>query len=163
MCPHGKYKAEVGDGLCEPCPEHSKAGDYGLEECRCNNGYYRAPKDSKNASCTRKPLFFFTNIILLIISCVEPPSAPQNLSVIFVDQSNVILSWLPPEYQGGRTDTKYRIKCDVCPAGLVQYIPSSVSSCKNLKIKFSRNCCVVITLNTLLSNILLLKFFSGFL
>lgn len=53
VCPHGKYKSEVGDSMCEPCPDHSKATDYGLEECRCNNGYFRAPQDPKNASCTR--------------------------------------------------------------------------------------------------------------
>lgn len=59
VCPHGKYKAEVGDGPCDPCPEHSKAADYGLDECRCNNGYYRAPTDSRSTACTRKRLLYF--------------------------------------------------------------------------------------------------------
>lgn len=58
----------------------------------------------------------------------EPPSSPQNLSVSFVDQSTVILSWLPPENLGGRTDTVYRIRCDACSLGLVQYNPNTVST-----------------------------------
>lgn len=57
VCPHGKFKSETGDGQCESCPEHSKASDYGLTECRCNNGYYRAKKDPKNMACTRKYCF----------------------------------------------------------------------------------------------------------
>lgn len=57
----------------------------------------------------------------------EPPSAPQNLTSNFVDQSTVMLSWSPPERLGGRTDTVYRIKCDACAAGIVQYTPNAVS------------------------------------
>jgi Eph receptor B1 len=53
----------------------------------------------------------------------EPPSAPQNLTVNFVDQSTVALSWSPPENLGGRIDIAYRIKCDACTLGLVQYNP----------------------------------------
>ncbi|XP_044261180.1 ephrin type-B receptor 1-B isoform X3 [Tribolium madens] len=105
LCGPGMYKAEVGDGDCLACPGHSTGNDYGLSECRCNNGYYRAPTDPKNMSCT------------------QPPSAPQNLTVNFVDQSTVALSWAPPENLGGRTDTVYRIKCDACSLGLVQYNP----------------------------------------
>ncbi|XP_076256190.1 eph receptor tyrosine kinase isoform X5 [Rhynchophorus ferrugineus] len=105
MCQPGTYKSEVGDGPCLPCPKHSQGQDYGLAECRCNQGYYRSPIDPKNMSCT------------------QPPSAPLNLTVNFVDQSNVILSWLPPENQGGRNDTVYRLRCDACSLGLVQYNP----------------------------------------
>ncbi|XP_050316258.1 ephrin type-B receptor 2 isoform X3 [Anthonomus grandis grandis] len=105
VCQPGTYKSEVGDTPCFPCPKFSQGPDYGLSECRCITGYYRAPADPKNLSCT------------------QPPSAPQNLTVNFVDQSNVILSWLPPENQGGRSDTMYRIRCDACSLGLVQYNP----------------------------------------
>lgn len=54
VCVPETYKAEVGDGPCLPCPEHSAGPDYGLSECRCNSGYYRAPTDPRNMSCTRK-------------------------------------------------------------------------------------------------------------
>nr|CAH7714085.1 unnamed protein product [Callosobruchus chinensis] len=107
VCQQGTYKAETGDGPCLPCPPFSQGPDYGLTECRCNAGYFRAPTDPKNMSCT------------------QPPSAPVNLTVSFVDQSTVILSWLPPESQGGRVDTVYRIRCDACSLGLVQYNPST--------------------------------------
>ncbi|KAK9875970.1 hypothetical protein WA026_011071 [Henosepilachna vigintioctopunctata] len=109
VCTPGTYKAEVGDGQCLMCPKHSQGPDFGLTECRCNNGFYRAPTDPKNMSCT------------------QPPSAPQNLSVSFVDQSTVILTWSSPENQGGRYDIRYRIKCDACSLGLVQYSPNSPS------------------------------------
>lgn len=62
--------------------------------------------------------FFLFNFFL-----TEPPSSPQNLTVNFVDQSTVALSWTPPENLGGRTDIAYRIKCDACSLGLVQYNP----------------------------------------
>jgi hypothetical protein len=58
--------------------------------------------------------------------CAEPPTAPQNLSAIFVDQSTVSLAWQPPHFQGGRGDTVYRVVCDACGLG-VSYSPSSVS------------------------------------
>ncbi|XP_066144115.1 ephrin type-A receptor 4-A isoform X2 [Euwallacea fornicatus] len=105
LCQKGTYKPDVGDSLCLPCPKYSQGFDYGLSECNCDSGYYRAPTDPKNMSCT------------------QPPSAPQNLTVNFVDQSNVILSWQPPDNLGGRSDIAYRIKCDACSVGLVQYNP----------------------------------------
>ncbi|KAI4454873.1 eph receptor a5 [Holotrichia oblita] len=107
VCPSGKFKSEVGDNLCQPCPEHSKAPSSGFSECTCDNDYYRAPSDPKNMSCT------------------QPPSAPQNLSLNFVDQSTVMLSWTLPDRLGGRIDTVYRIKCDACTAGIVQYTPNA--------------------------------------
>lgn len=60
------------------------------------------------------------------ILLAEPPSAPQNLTVNFVDQSTVILSWNAPHMQGGRSDTTYRVVCDACSMG-VKYIPNTVS------------------------------------
>nr|CAD7424942.1 unnamed protein product [Timema monikensis] len=106
VCLPGKYKHLVGDEHCQPCPDHSKAPDYGFSECRCNTGYYRASKDPKNMPCT------------------QPPSAPQNLTVNFVDQSTVILSWSPPSFQGGRADTLYTVDCDSCGPG-VSNIPNT--------------------------------------
>lgn len=53
----------------------------------------------------------------------EPPSGPQNLTVNFVDQSTVVLSWTPPKYLGGRNDTVYRLECEGCPS-TVAYVPS---------------------------------------
>lgn len=61
-----------------------------------------------------------------IVPVAEPPSAPQNLTVNFVDQSTVILSWNAPHMQGGRSDTTYRVVCDACSMG-VKYIPNTVS------------------------------------
>lgn len=107
VCPIGKYKADIGDELCQMCPAHSKATDYGLTECLCVSGYFRAPKDPRNMPCT------------------QPPSGPQNLSISFVDQSTVMLSWIHPENMGGRSDISYRIKCDACINGQVQFSPNS--------------------------------------
>lgn len=107
VCSEGTYKSEVGDGRCLKCPKHSHGPKSGLTECFCLPGYYRASIDPKNMSCT------------------QPPSAPQNLSISFVDQSTVVLSWLPPENLGGRRDIGYRVKCDACSIGLVQYTPNS--------------------------------------
>ncbi|XP_026275487.2 ephrin type-A receptor 4-A isoform X4 [Frankliniella occidentalis] len=106
VCAPGKYKHGTGDDRCQLCPEHSKAPDYGFSECRCNGGYYRAPSDPKSMPCT------------------QPPSAPQNLTVNFVDQSTVILSWSVPHFLGGRSDTMYRVACDTC-GNSVSYIPNS--------------------------------------
>nr|XP_012139526.1 PREDICTED: ephrin type-A receptor 4-A isoform X9 [Megachile rotundata] len=105
-CPIGKFKHEAGSHSCEPCPAYSKSSDYGFTECRCDVGYFRAEKDPKKMPCT------------------QPPSAPQNLTVNFVDQSTVILSWNAPHMLGGRTDTTYRVVCDACSMG-VKYIPNT--------------------------------------
>ena len=50
-----------------------------------------------------------------MLSPIEPPSAPQNLTISFIDQSTVILTWSSPKYLGGRNDTVYRVACDFCP------------------------------------------------
>uniref|UniRef100_T1IPM1 Uncharacterized protein n=1 Tax=Strigamia maritima TaxID=126957 RepID=T1IPM1_STRMM len=105
VCPLGKFKYTVGDEKCQPCPDHSNAPYSGSVECRCEEGYYRAPKDPRSMPCT------------------QSPTAPQNLTLSFVDQSAVILSWTSPLYLGGRTDTVYKVVCDACgPA--VSYVPS---------------------------------------
>lgn len=63
----------------------------------------------------------YFNLTVNIFS--EPPSMPLNLSETFVDQSSVLLSWLPPRYLGGRNDTFYRVSCDTCSSS-VAYVPS---------------------------------------
>ncbi|KAK0175327.1 hypothetical protein PV327_009084 [Microctonus hyperodae] len=105
-CPIGKFKHEAGSHGCDKCPAHSTAPGNAFIECRCDVGYFRALKDPKKMPCT------------------QPPSAPQNLTVNFVDQSTVILSWNAPHIQGGRTDTTYRVICDACSSG-VKYIPNT--------------------------------------
>lgn len=52
----------------------------------------------------------------------EPPSAPTTLTVGYVDQNVVMLTWQPPKYTGGRNDTVYRINCDLCVG--VSYAPA---------------------------------------
>ncbi|XP_058808971.1 ephrin type-B receptor 1-B isoform X2 [Phymastichus coffea] len=115
-CPIGKFKHEPGSQACEICPAHSKASDYGFSECRCDSDYYRAPQDSKSMACT------------------QPPTAPQNLTVNFVDQSTVILSWNPPYKLGGRNDTNYRVLCDACSTDTVKYIPNNQHAFNDTKI-----------------------------
>jgi len=75
---------------------------------------------------TPKGLRFSLMTPICVLFCAEPPTAPQNLSAIFVDQSTVSLAWQPPHFQGGRGDTVYRVVCDACGLG-VSYSPSSVS------------------------------------
>ncbi|KAL1115801.1 hypothetical protein AAG570_006091 [Ranatra chinensis] len=62
--------------------------------------------------------------VSFVLSFSEPPSAPQNLTVNFVDQSTVILSWSVPGFLGGRSDTVYRVDCDACGPS-VTYLPTS--------------------------------------
>ncbi|CAG0888322.1 unnamed protein product [Cyprideis torosa] len=100
VCPVGRYNPKEGLTPCIPCPPHSSAPTPGLSECVCDTGYYRAPTDPRDTPCTR------------------PPSAPQNLTVNFVDQSTVILSWNPPFNNGGRRDVVFRVRCDACKPGV---------------------------------------------
>ncbi|KAJ6220475.1 hypothetical protein RDWZM_006287, partial [Blomia tropicalis] len=105
VCSSGTFKPVVGDELCRPCPAHSTSSYRGATECRCDFGYHRAPKDPKGMPCT------------------QPPSAPQNLSTNFVDQSTVILTWAPPKFLGGRNDTVYKVSCEFCPQ-TTTYVPA---------------------------------------
>ena len=45
-----------------------------------------------------------------------PPSAPGNLSVIFQDQSVIVVAWLAPSDSGGRDDVVYDVNCFQCDA-----------------------------------------------
>ncbi len=97
-CPVGRFKDSVGDDTCHICPAHSQALFGGSVECRCNDGFYRAPGDSKSDACTR------------------PPSAPQNLHFRFVDDTStkIRLFWDPPLDEGARADTRYAVSCPGC-------------------------------------------------
>ena len=81
----------------------------GSVECRCNEGYYRAQPDPRTAACTRAP------------------SAPRNLTRRFLDQTTLMLTWDPPLDEGGRSDTQYKVECDVC-SSLITFSPASPSS-----------------------------------
>jgi hypothetical protein len=74
----------------------------------------------------RPPIYIITRIPLFRFSFSESPSKPQNLTVNFVDQSTVILSWNQPHNLGGRSDTVYRVVCDACNVG-VTYNPPQVT------------------------------------
>ena len=141
VCPPGKYKHRSGDDKCQTCPDHSMAPYSGSSECRCNQNYYRALKDPKSMPCTRKSSssssllllllshYFpidFAKLVVAFLSPIESPSKPQNLTVNFVDQSTVVLSWNQPHNLGGRSDTVYRVVCDACNVG-VTYNPPQVT------------------------------------
>lgn len=48
-----------------------------------------------------------------------PPSAPRSLSVIFQDQSVIVVAWLAPSDSGERDDAVYDVSCFQCDAGPV--------------------------------------------
>ena len=73
--------------------------------------------------CFNLNVSFFFFFFFFSPALIESPSAPQNLSVTFVDQSTVILTWSLPKYLGGRNDTYYRVECESCPSS-VTYAPS---------------------------------------
>lgn len=45
-----------------------------------------------------------------------PPSSPRNLSVVFQDQSVIVVAWLAPSDSGGRDDVVYDVNCFQCDA-----------------------------------------------
>lgn len=53
------------------------------------------------------------------MSCIfspAPPSAPRNVSVMFQDQSVIVVAWLAPSDSGGRDDVVYDVNCFQCDA-----------------------------------------------
>lgn len=59
--------------------------------------------------------------------CHKPPGPPTNLTLLFIDQTSVILSWNPPMRTGDdhmtdhsfRNDVVFRVKCLTCTNNVV--------------------------------------------
>jgi len=100
-CQAGKFKPSLGDQSCHLCPERSSAPFLGASECKCHENYFRAQKDPRSAPCT------------------QPPSAPSNLSAVYVDSATIILQWQPPRFTGNRDDLTYKLVCDNCDLTMV--------------------------------------------
>uniref|UniRef100_A0AC35U544 Receptor protein-tyrosine kinase n=1 Tax=Rhabditophanes sp. KR3021 TaxID=114890 RepID=A0AC35U544_9BILA len=95
-CPKGSYKSDTGNEVCKPCPRNSKSHENGSKICECENDFYRADNEDH------------TNI------CSQPPSAPLNLKVISLHQSEAVLTWAKPTYLGHRSDIYYSVTCELC-------------------------------------------------
>ncbi|CAF99725.1 unnamed protein product, partial [Tetraodon nigroviridis] len=94
-CKPGFFKAYAGNHKCSICPLHSSSHDQAATICHCDKGFYRAIQDSSTTSCTR------------------PPSAPRNL-VSLINDTALILQWMPPHDSGGRKDITYNVFCQRC-------------------------------------------------
>ncbi|XP_056881618.1 ephrin type-A receptor 6-like [Takifugu flavidus] len=94
-CKPGFFKAYAGNHKCSICPLHSSSHDQAGTICHCEKGFYRAIQDSSTTACTR------------------PPSAPRNL-VSLINDTALILQWMPPHDSGGRKDITYNIFCQRC-------------------------------------------------
>ncbi|XP_050742811.1 ephrin type-B receptor 1-B isoform X6 [Drosophila biarmipes] len=114
-CPLGTFKSpEVTK--CTPCPPNSNSSKTASPFCKCMPGYYRHPSDGRH------------------MPCYSPPSAPTNLTLLFVDQTSAIISWSAPtknKTNTGKTlsnkyhsDIVYKIRCNMCSPN-VMYNPSS--------------------------------------
>lgn len=107
VCPAGTFRSnEVTK--CAPCPLNSKSIKLGSAYCSCIDGYYRHPRDGKHMPCYR------------------PPSAPTNLTLLFMDQTSAILSWNAPvrpinEFYDSkyRSDIVFKVKCAACSSNVV--------------------------------------------
>ncbi|CAG5978354.1 unnamed protein product [Menidia menidia] len=66
--------------------------------CVCRNGYYRTDSDPLQMPCT------------------TVPSAPQNV-ISSVNETSVMLEWMPPRDSGGREDVVFNIICKSCGGG----------------------------------------------
>jgi len=121
-CPAGKFKWQLGEAQCSPCPERSYAPGPGATECKCHEGFFRSPRDPRWWACSQ-----------------PPASGPSNLSASHVDSSLVVLQWQAPKFAGGREDLFYRLVCDNCPPGEQQI----VSSPPALGANFTETKCVL--------------------
>lgn len=106
-CPAGKFKSSLGELACQSCPERSSSAQPGSSECKCHEGFFRAPKDARSAPCT------------------QAPSAPTNLSASQLDANTFVLQWSQPQYSGGRDDLTYRLVCDQCTSEQTSSLVSS--------------------------------------
>ncbi|KAF3695000.1 Ephrin type-A receptor 6 [Channa argus] len=94
-CHPGFYKAYAGNIKCSKCPPHSFSYGEGAAICRCEKGFFRAEKDPPTMACTR------------------PPSPPRNI-MFNLNDTCLMLEWLPPSDTGGRRDLTYNVQCKRC-------------------------------------------------
>ncbi|XP_031575449.1 ephrin type-A receptor 7-like isoform X2 [Actinia tenebrosa] len=94
-CPLGTYSDKVSNSNCATCPLNSE-------------------QDSSRTSCDCKPNFYRTDKQTKFDSCAGQPSAPQGLSITFLNASFVTVTWSPPTDNGGRTDLYYTAECKQC-------------------------------------------------
>ncbi|KAL5289859.1 EPHA5 family protein [Megaselia abdita] len=102
-CPPGTFRsAEISK--CMKCPSNSSSLSPGSEFCKCDTNFYRSTSGKH-------------------LPCYRPPSAPKNLTVLFVDHSSATLAW--DTYS---TDNKivYSIKCNLCPVNSL-FTPSTTT------------------------------------
>ncbi|MEQ2203474.1 Ephrin type-B receptor 2 [Xenoophorus captivus] len=97
-CPSGFFKPTQGDEACMQCPINSRTTSEGAINCVCRNGYYRTDSDPLQMPCT------------------TVPSAPQAV-ISSVNETSVMLEWMPPRDSGGREDVVYNIICKSCGGG----------------------------------------------
>uniref|UniRef100_A0A8C5QN57 receptor protein-tyrosine kinase n=1 Tax=Leptobrachium leishanense TaxID=445787 RepID=A0A8C5QN57_9ANUR len=107
-CQPGFFKAEALNGQCLLCPANTESSINGATSCLCQDGYFRASKDSVASSCT------------------QSPSAPRDLAAEGYG-SKVILRWLPPVSTGGRDDVTYKVTCERCPSEAGECRPCDAS------------------------------------
>ena len=123
----GTYSDDISNGQCELCPANSEANVTGLSVCPCIQNYYRTTDEEASVTCTRElnrhhkssnlkneklgnihcaflNATHYVDFICIYTykSCSESPSSPMNLTVSNVTNTSVVLSWLPPEDDGGR-------------------------------------------------------------
>ncbi|XP_048876735.1 ephrin type-A receptor 5 isoform X4 [Brienomyrus brachyistius] len=125
-CRPGFFKASAQSPSCNKCPPHSFTRAEGSTSCQCETGYYRGESDPDNMACTK------------------PPSAPRN-AISNVNETSVLLEWVPPAETGGRRDVSYSVVCrkvasdpwrsEEC-GGHVRYLPGRSGL---------RNCSVMVT------------------
>ncbi|PAA91664.1 hypothetical protein BOX15_Mlig010451g1 [Macrostomum lignano] len=106
-CPSGYFKPMAANSPCRACPEHTVSGS-AATQCDCQSGYYR------NLAVDRPET-----------ACSKPPTAPKDALVLENNPNRVVLSWSPPEYTGGRNDTRYVVECVDCGGARLVYEPAS--------------------------------------
>uniref|UniRef100_A0A3B5MMM8 receptor protein-tyrosine kinase n=1 Tax=Xiphophorus couchianus TaxID=32473 RepID=A0A3B5MMM8_9TELE len=120
-CPSGFFKPTQGDESCMQCPINSRTTSEGAINCICRNGYYRTDSDPLQMPCT------------------TVPSAPQTV-ISSVNETSVMLEWMPPRDSGGREDVVYNIICKSCGGGRggctrcgdnVQFLPRQLGLTKS--------------------------------
>ncbi|OAF71953.1 hypothetical protein A3Q56_00274 [Intoshia linei] len=124
-CGRNYYKSIKNQTVCKKCPKNSTSR-LGSSFCTCISGYFRAKDESLESKCS------------------NPPSAVQNLNVLFFDKlpnnsinsvyasheiedvndmSKAMIKWDPPVDSGGRNDITYSVICSNCDSS-IEFLPS---------------------------------------